>query len=287
MSRVSERDRDGGDQRERPGDQAEGNGGEQLPVLELERRQRVDPDERRPRDRKVHRERDRGGQQTSRPAFTEKRAAFGRASSSTRIVAKIGDDNRPPYAADIPLSVFVARISSLSFVRSETQVPSPPPIFPSASSGPRLAPPASDTSETATAFRTVEGSTRWSFSSWTVPGILAGSRSTPPKHADEHPGARGHRHPPKTPVQPAGVLRKREPEIGPALDQPQERQAANASTTPNNAAYPISRQNPGDRVNATTSEPGCDPSPEPGRGPALTNGRSSLGPRNRRSHEPG
>ena len=88
------------------------------------------------------------------------RVAFGRASSSTRIVAKIGADNRPPYAADIPVRVFVARISSLSFRRSETQVPSPPPILPSASSGPRLAPPANDTNETATAFRTVDGSTR-------------------------------------------------------------------------------------------------------------------------------
>ena len=66
----------------------------------------------------------------------------------------------PPYAADIPVSVFVARTSSLSFLRSETHVPSPPPILPSASSGPRLAPPANDTSETATPFKTVDGSTR-------------------------------------------------------------------------------------------------------------------------------
>ena len=57
-------DRDGCDQRERAGDEAEGNGREQLPVLVVVRRHRVDPDERRSRDREVHRERDRGRQQT-------------------------------------------------------------------------------------------------------------------------------------------------------------------------------------------------------------------------------
>ena len=57
----------------------------------------------------------------------------------------------------------------------------------------------------------------------------------------------------------------------PPLTNPKNANAAKASTTPNNAAYPISRQNPGDRVNATTAGPGCDPSPEPGRDPALTN----------------
>ena len=201
-------DRDGCDQRERAGDEAEGNGREQLPVLVLVRRQRVEPDERRPRDREVHRERDRGRQQTPDQRVARSVRAFGRATSSVRIDARIGDDNRPPYAADIPLSVFVARTSSLSFCRSETQVPSPPPIFPSASSGPRLAPPASDTSETATAPGTVEGSTRWSLSSLTVPASLTGTRKKPPQHADEHPGRRGHRHPPEAPVEPSGVLRE-------------------------------------------------------------------------------
>ena len=57
-------DRDRGDQPERAGDEAEGNGREQLPVLVLVRRQLVEPDERRARDREVHRERDRGRQQT-------------------------------------------------------------------------------------------------------------------------------------------------------------------------------------------------------------------------------
>jgi hypothetical protein len=48
------------------------------------------------------------------------------------------------------VSVFVARTSSLSPRRSDSQVPSPPPMVPNAASGPRLAPPASDTAETAT-----------------------------------------------------------------------------------------------------------------------------------------
>ncbi len=51
-------------------------------------------------------------------------------------------DKRAPKPADIPLSVFVTRRSSLSFRRSEIQVPSPPPIAANAASGPRLAPPA-------------------------------------------------------------------------------------------------------------------------------------------------
>ena len=136
------------------------------------------------------------------------------------------------------MSVFVARMSSLSFLRSETQVPSPPPILPSASSGPRLAPPASDTSETATAFRTVEGSTRWSLQLLDGAGQLGREPKQPPKHADEHPGRRGHRHPPEAPVQPAGVLRKREPEVGPALDQPQERQAGEREHDPEQRRIP-------------------------------------------------
>ena len=45
-----------------------------------------------------------------------------------------------------------------------------------------------------------------------------------PQHADDHPDARGHRHPPEAPVEPSGVFGKREPELGAALDQAQKRQ---------------------------------------------------------------
>ncbi len=161
------------------------------------------------------------------------------------------------------MSVFVARMSSLSFFRSETQVPSPPPISPSPPSGPRLAPPASDTTETATACRTVEGSTRSSFSSWTVPGIFTGSRnsrrSTPTSTPAPAVTATHHRLPSNQP----GFFGSVNQRSVPTSTNPRNAKAANASTTPNNAAYPISRQNPGDRATATTSEPGCDPWPDP------------------------
>ena len=164
------------------------------------------------------------------------RCAFGRAISRVRIDARSGDDNRPPYAPDIPLSVFVARTSSLSLRRSETQVPNPPPIFPSASSGPRLAPPASDTSETATAFRTVEGSTRWSLSSLTVPGSLTGTRkkrrSTPTSTPAPAVTATHQRLPSNQP----GFFGSVNQSLVPPLTNARNASAANASTTPNNAA---------------------------------------------------
>ena len=212
------------DQRERTGIEAERNCREQLPILILVRRQRVEPDERRRRDREIHRERDRGRQQTCYQRVGKACRLWARESSSVRIDARIGDDNRPPYAADIPMSVFVLRTSSLSFRRSETQVPSPPPIFPRASSGPRLAPPASDTSETATAPDTVEGSTRWSLSSSHRARQLERDPKEASQHTNEQAGPRGHRHPPEAPVEPSGVFGEREPEVGAAVDQAQKRQ---------------------------------------------------------------
>ena len=177
------------------------------------------------------------------------------------------------------MSVFVARMSWLSFFRSETQVPSPPPISPSPPSGPRLAPPASDTSDTATAFGAVEGSTRWSFSSSTVPGNLAGSRNSRRSTPTSTPAAAVTATHQRLPSNQPGFFGSVNQRSVPPLTNPRNAKLANARTTPKNAAYPISRQNPGDRVNATPSGPGCDPWPEPGRDPALTNERSSPGRR--------
>src|SRR5262250_608431 len=90
------------------------------------------------------------GKYTANAAVADRRAAtntsanrarLGRASSTTRLVARIGDETKPPYAPDIPLSAFVALVLLSSCRRCETQVPRPPPSLPSASSGPRLAPP--------------------------------------------------------------------------------------------------------------------------------------------------
>ena len=153
-----------------------------------------------------------------------------------RIDARIGDDNSPPYAADIPLSVFVARMSSPSFRRSETQVPSPPPIFPSASSGPRLAPPASDTSETATAPGTMEGSTRCSLSISTVPGTLSATRkkrrSTPTISPAPAVTATHQRFPSNHPGSSGSVNQRSVP----ADTKPRNASPAKASTTPNTMA---------------------------------------------------
>jgi hypothetical protein len=57
----------------------------------------------------------------------------------------------------------------------------------------------------------------------------------------------------------------------PPLISPRYASDANASTTPNNAAYRMITQNPGDRVKATKSEPDDGASPGPGRGCSLTN----------------
>ena len=166
-------------------------------------------------------------------------------------------------------------MSWLSFFRSETQVPSPPPMFPSASSGPRLAPPASDASDTATAFGTVEGSTRWSLISSTVPGNLAGSRNSRRSTPTSTPAAAVTATHQRLPSNQPGFFGSVNQRLVPPLTNPKNARLANARTTPKNAACPISRQNPGDCVNATPSGPGCDPWPEPGRDPALTNERSS------------
>src|SRR3954453_13005575 len=154
-------------------------------------------------------------------------------------------------------------MSWLSFFRSETQVPSPPPISPSAPSGPRLAPPASDTSDTATPFRTVEGSTRSSLISSTVPGNSAGSRNTRRSTPTSTPAAVVTATHQRLPSNQPGVFGSVNQRSVPPLTNPKNARPANASTTPKDAAYPISRQNPGDWVNAPPSAPGGDPWPVP------------------------
>jgi transcriptional regulator with XRE-family HTH domain len=145
------------------------------------------------------------------------------------IAGQLGVDERDATPLADLLTVSLVLVSSLR--RCETQVPSPPPILPSASSGPRLAPPTSDTSETATAFRTVDGSTRSSRAPSACRAAWPGAGNAP-QHADEHPGGCRHRHPPQAPGEPARVLRQREPELRAALDQPQERQRRDGEHEP-------------------------------------------------------
>ena len=153
--------------------------------------------------------------------------------------------DRPPYAPDIPLSVFVARTSSLSLRRSETQVPSPPPINPSACLRPEARP--ADQRDQRDRDRRRHRGRLDSL----ILQLLDGSRQLgrdpkdAPQHADEHPGARRHRHPPKAPIKPARVLREREPELRAALDQPQKRQGHKGERDPEQHCVPHDAPEPG------------------------------------------
>ena len=182
------------------------------------------------------------------------------------------------------MSVFVARVLSSSCLRSETQVPSPPPSLPSASSGPRLAPPANDTAETATAFRAVDGSTRCSCSSSTVPASLAGSRKnrrSAPTSTPVPAVTATHQRLPSNQPGLSGSVNQR---LVPAFTSPRNASAASASTTPKIAALRMRLQNPGDRVKASASEAASSPArgrvcplmtqPSEGCGPSLSSIRS-------------
>ena len=119
--------------------------------------------------------------------------------------------------------------------------------------GPEARAPASDTAETATAFKTVDGSTRCSCSSSTVPGSLAGSRVNRRRAPTSTPApavtATHHRLPSNQP----GVSGSVNHRSVPAFTIARNANAANASTTPNTTAFRIRPQNPGDRVKASPS----------------------------------
>lgn len=136
----------------------------------------------------------------------------------------------------MPLSVFATRKSSLSLRLSETQVPSPPPIAPSAASGPRLAPPASDTAETATFCSTLEGSTRASFISAIVPGILSGNRSTRLSTPTSRPATAVTATHHRLPLNQSGFFGRVNQRLVPPFTSPKNASAAKASTTPNTTA---------------------------------------------------
>src|SRR3954463_16134740 len=124
----------------------------------------------------------------------------------------------------------------LRVISSETQVPSPPPINHSPPSGPRLAPPASDTSDTATPFRTVEGSTRSSLISSTVPGNLAGSRNSRRSTPTSTPAAAVTATHQRLPSNQPGVFGSVNQRLVPPLTNPKNAKLANASTSANNVA---------------------------------------------------
>src|SRR5262249_61739804 len=102
-----------------------------------------------------------------------------------------------------PASVFTWASSVLSPRRCAIQLPAPPPIAPSAFSGPRLAPPISDTNDTAAIPGTSPGWTCSVCRSSNRPGVFQGRRgrrrtrptATPPAAAT----ATHHQCPPNQP----------------------------------------------------------------------------------------
>ena len=94
-----------------------------------------------------------------------------------------------------PTRVFTWESSLPSALRRANQVPAPPPMAPSAFSGPRLAPPISDTAETAAIPGTSPGSTCSLFRSATGRGSARAGASGGAA-ADHDTGRRGDRHPP-------------------------------------------------------------------------------------------
>ena len=239
VSPAEEPDRHGGDQPERPGDEAQGHRGEQLPVLVLERRQRVDPQEGRPRNGKVDRERDRGRQQ--RPdqrcreaggLRTRQLEHQNRRQQRGRQQAAVG--RRHP-GQRVRRSHLVAELPALRDPRSQPAAHPPQRVLrPEARATrqrhQRHGNPLQDRGRLdALLLQLLDRA-----------GQLVREPKDAPQHTDEHPGPRGHRHPPQAPVQPTGILREREPELCPALDQaprtPGPRTRARPRTPPRTAS---------------------------------------------------
>ena len=114
-------------------------------------------------------------------------------------------ENSPPYAPPKPDKVHSCESSRLSLRRWAIQLPAPPPMAPRAFSGPRLAPPISDTAETTAIPGTKRGSTCPSFRSAIRPGISSGRRVRRRSKPHDDTGPRGDRHPPPLPAEPARI----------------------------------------------------------------------------------
>src|SRR5689334_13504543 len=150
-------------------------------------------------------------------------------------------ENSPPYAPPKPDRVHSCASSWLSLRRWEIQLPAPPPMDPRAFSGPRLAPPISDTAETTAIPGTNRGSTCPSFRSSIRPGTSSGSRvkrrNSPTTTPAAAVTATHHHCPPNQPVSEPTYQRPPNP-ITPMNTRP-----ANAPNTPRVTAYPMKTQN--------------------------------------------
>ena len=82
----------------------------------------------------------------------------------------------------------------------------------------------------------MEGSTRWSFNSWTVPGNLAGTRQTRRSTPTSTPAPAVTATHQRLPSNQPGSLGSVNQSLVPPLINARNASAAKASTTPNNAA---------------------------------------------------
>ena len=101
------------------------------------------------------------------------RSPPGRATSAIISGPSSGAVNSPPNAPAMPVSVCALRVSGSARVRLAIQSPRPPPSRPRPPSGPRLAPPISDTAETATD----AGTTLWSTCASAISANRSGCRA--------------------------------------------------------------------------------------------------------------
>src|SRR5689334_2805027 len=165
-------------------------------------------------------------------------------------------ENSPPYAPPKPDRVHSCASSWLSLRRWAIQLPAPPPMEPRAFSGPRLAPPISDTAETTATPGTIRGSTCPSCRSWIRPGICSGKRvkrrNSPTTTPAPAVTATHHHWPPNQPGSASAYQRPPNP-ITPMNTRP-----ANAPNTPSATAYPMSSQNSRFWVNGGGSLGGDD-----------------------------
>src|SRR5208283_3771939 len=115
---------------------------QELPVLEFVLRHLVDIEKHGSGDGEVDTEADTGGNDRPQECLGEP-VPPGRATSRSSITTITGLDSIPPYAPAIPDRTFTWESSSPSALRLAIHVAAPPPMDPSAFSGPRLAPPMS------------------------------------------------------------------------------------------------------------------------------------------------
>ena len=208
---------------------------------------------------------------------------------------------------DVHLGVLLAER-----LRWVIQLPAPPPAVPRAFSGPRLAPPISDTAETATIPGTSPGSTCSGFRSSNRPGTSAGSRAGGaagrPRHRppgemgqwikdlaaahrtsaerlanlqnltipsqDPDYGDLGQAFPPWPGSGRDAILRPPKPEIRPSLSGPRTRRGPRCQL--GSRRLTAARVHPGPRRSVSAAGPRCDVAAPAVHGDDLAGSRSST-----------